>query len=49
MNYENAAIIGYWRCGAKPTEIAILTGVKIWLVEIIIHEYQIKYSSFKTT
>jgi len=41
-NYLKAAIIGYWRCGAKPHEISQITDLSMQEIEEIIFNYKTK-------
>jgi len=38
--YQEAAVIGMWRCGAETIQIAVITGLYERVVERIIKEYQ---------
>jgi len=38
--YTQAAIIGYWRCGAETSEIEAITGVRYFLIKELIKDYQ---------
>lgn len=38
----DAAVVGMWRCGAEPIQIAVYTGLLEVVVKKIIKDYQLK-------